>query len=253
MVRVSDIYAYLDEIMPFSAQEEWDNSGLLVGSGETAVTKVLTCLDITLKTVYEAERIGAQLVVSHHPVIFHPLKRVMVGTPVYELIRSGISAVCCHTNADNAVNYGTNAAAYELMKKNIALGEKTPLPDGVGWMCDTPEMSAKELAQLLAGIFGRAPRYTAGSGSIKRIGFCSGSGGSMLADAAAAGCDAYITGDVKHDVFVDAENMGAALYDCGHYETELPFAAACAGYISERFTDTAVSVSGDGRDYILSL
>lgn len=254
MTTIGDIYDFLNEIMPFSLQESWDNSGFLAGDAAQPVTSVLTCLDITSKTVDEAEKLGAQLIVSHHPVIFQPIRSVTADSVVYKLVRKNISAICCHTNADIAP-CGTNGIAYEMMKDSLSLGECSPLEmlpngNGIGWICGCEPVHASELAAKLEDIFGCPVRYSRTDKLIKRLGFCSGSGGSMLEEAVSAGCDALITGDVKHDRFVEADNIGTALFDCTHYATEVPFASAAAGYISERFPDIAAYVSESGADYI---
>ena len=254
MTTVKDICDFLDEIMPFSLAEDWDNSGLLVSGRYQDVSCVMTCLDITSAVVEEAAEAGAQLIVSHHPVIFHPLKRIDAGSPVYRLIQKGIGAVCCHTNADAAA-CGTNGIAYDLLKDPLSLGQKeTLVPSGegagIGWTAECREISADALASKLKIIFGGGVRYISVNRPIKRIGFCSGSGGSFLECAAKLGCTGYITGDVKHDSFVFGENTGMSIFDCGHYETEILFAAKTAEYLSERFPDVNVFASQWGTGYI---
>ena len=259
MLTVQDIYDYLDEIMPFSAQEKWDNSGLIVGDKNAEATGIMTCLDITAAAVEEAHSLGVQLIISHHPVIFDPVKTVTSESVVYRLIRYGISAICCHTNADIA-DCGTNGIAYDMMKDILSLGERTVLdtvcPDGsgIGWICGCTEISPDELAEKLGTIYKGCPiKYTAPDKKIRRLAFCSGSGGSLLEEAAAAECDALITGDVKHDRFVEAENRGLALFDCTHYGTEIPFADKTAEYLSEKFHQLAVYSSDHGKGYIRTL
>ena len=102
MATVREIYQYLDGLAPFSLQMEFDNAGFLVGRGERAVSKILVSLDITEEVAEEAAELGAELIVSHHPVIFRPLKKLEQGSVVWELARAGISAICAHTNLDKA-------------------------------------------------------------------------------------------------------------------------------------------------------
>ena len=254
MIRVKDICNFLNEIMPFSYAESWDNSGLLAGDPEAEVTSVMTCLDITAAAAEEAAELGAQLVVSHHPVIFDPLKKITAGDPVYKLIRNGVSAICSHTCAD-AAGCGTNGIVYELLKDKLSLGEKTfiePVGEdaGVGWICGCAPIMPDVLAGKLREVFGGRIKYTSAEKPITKLGFCSGSGGSLAGFAAESGCGGYITGDVKHDVFVFAENRGLSLFDCGHYETEIFFAGKTAEYISDRFPALNVFVSKAGKDYI---
>lgn len=96
------IYGKLNSLAPFATQESWDNSGLLVGDPDAEVKTALVVLDITAEAVREAREIGAELIISHHPVIFHPLKKVESGSVVWELAQAGISAICAHTNLDKA-------------------------------------------------------------------------------------------------------------------------------------------------------
>ena len=102
MSNVSMIYGKLNSLAPFATQENWDNSGLLVGDPGAEVKSALVVLDITAEAVREAREIGAELIISHHPVIFHPLKKVESGSVVWELAQAGISAICAHTNLDKA-------------------------------------------------------------------------------------------------------------------------------------------------------
>lgn len=102
MSNVSMIYGKLNSLAPFATQESWDNSGLLVGDPGAEVKTALVVLDITAEAVREAREIGAELIISHHPVIFHPLKKVESGSVVWELAQAGISAICAHTNLDKA-------------------------------------------------------------------------------------------------------------------------------------------------------
>lgn len=122
MATVLDIYNYIDEIAPFSLAAKWDNSGLLIGDGHTDVQKCILSLDITSAVVDEAEGIGANLVISHHPVIFEPMRRIVPGDMAYKLIYTNMAAICAHTNLDVAHD-GVN----ECLAKALKLTEWSPL------------------------------------------------------------------------------------------------------------------------------
>ena len=113
MATVREVYQYLDGLAPFSLQMDFDNAGFLVGRGDRTVTKILVSLDITEEVAAEAAEVGAELIVSHHPVIFHPARSVTDGGPdgriLLSLIEHGIAAICAHTNLD-AVAGGVNDA-----------------------------------------------------------------------------------------------------------------------------------------------
>ncbi len=226
--RISDILSFLDMVYPFDMQEKWDNSGYLVESSSADCNKILLSLDISYDVVNEADCKGAELIISHHPVIFEPRKRIGRTDPVYRLIESGIGAVCMHTNLDIAAG-GTNGVILRKLSEKLDV-KGIPVPfeelgggNCLGWIINLKEpVTVKELAETCKSIFGcqyvRTTREI--NPLVSKIAFCSGSGGSMLELAAEKECDALITGDVKHDVWIDANNRGIALLDCGHFHTE---------------------------------
>lgn len=121
MVTAGEIYNYIDSFAPFSSAMDFDNPGLLVGSEKAEIKTALLSLDITPGVVHEAESLGARLIISHHPVIFDPLKTLKPGTSPYLLAQTGIAAICAHTNLDMAPG-GVNAClANRLNLKNIKI------------------------------------------------------------------------------------------------------------------------------------
>jgi dinuclear metal center YbgI/SA1388 family protein len=227
---IQDVYHALDNVAKFSTQESWDNSGLLVGNPNTKVSKVLVTLDITNEVIDEALELGCELIVSHHPVIFSPLKRLDSESIVYRLVQNNLGAICCHTPLDMCIG-GINDILYNLFKMPLSLGDDitpiedvyhTGLGDGFGRVCSTTtELTYSELAKTLKKLLNcSVVRYVPSNRPIKKVAFCSGSGGSMLEDVIAMGVDVFITGDVKHDRWLYAKDNGIALYDCGHFHTE---------------------------------
>lgn len=231
MTTVNSIYEILDRTAPFKYQEKWDNSGLIVGDGDSEVNKILIALDITNSVVDEACRKGSDLIISHHPIIFHPLKKIDFNNPVCRLLQEFKSAICIHTPFDVAKG-GINDILYDMLKKPLMLEDDAETieavsPDGVtgyGKICSTmlsENFDEKEIAAILKDIFGcTVVRYCEGTRYIKRIAFCGGAGGSFLDKVIEMNADVYITGDVKHDQWITASNNGLALFDCGHYHTE---------------------------------
>lgn len=226
MLTVKEVYEAIDAFAPFASQESWDNSGLLVGGMAQPADRILTTLDISEAIVAQAVAEQVQLVVAHHPVIFSPLKTLPPDSPVYQLAAHGIAAICVHTPLDMAP-LGLNTFAHTILEKPLALqGTQEVLEPswtdgrGFGWI-DTSARTwtPQTLAQTLQTAFGEV-RYSAAERSIRKIAYCSGSAASMLELAAAKGCDALITGDIKHDRWYAAEFAGIALFDCGHYGTE---------------------------------
>ncbi len=224
MKTVGDIYNYLDSIAPFASQASFDNSGLLVGDRTAAVEKMLVAIDCSTAVVEQAKRLGCQLIVTHHPVIFKGLRSLSAAHPVYHLAQAGIATIASHTPFDIASD-GINDTLVAILREPLALGEKTAvLEDGFGgvYECNRTILPA-ELAAILQDALGCGNiRYSIGSKPIRRIGIVCGSGGEILEEAIEAGCDAFITGDVKHDRWYYAQDRGVSLFDCGHYALEQP-------------------------------
>lgn len=253
-MTVHEIYQFLDDIAPFSAQEKWDNSGLLVGDPSCSVSSVLVTLDITLAAVEEARRNGCDLIISHHPVIFSPLKRLTPNDPVYALAANRMAAICSHTPFDIASG-GINDILAGMLGERVALeGEILPLDDaGCGRIVTLRDpMSATEIAKAAKEVLGcNTVRLMDTGMPVKTLGICSGSGASMLEEIEGR-CDALLTGDVKHDRWYAAQHLGISLIDCGHYHTEVVMVKALAERLQTQFPALAVYEweGGDPVSYV---
>ncbi len=239
-MTVNDIYTYLDDKYDFSTALSYDNSGHLVGSLDSAVTGIVVCLDCTEEAVTQAVKEGANLIVSHHPVIFDPLKRVTDESVVYRLIRNDISVISAHTNLDQA-DGGIN----ELLAKAIGLKNIKSLTDSEGFVYrigETKEpISADCFAVQVSEKLSLPVKYVGTNTHIKRVAVCSGSGGSMLGEVAETGVDAFVTADIKHDVFLDAHSLGLVLLDAGHFNTEDIIVEPLANELQKAFPDIKVT------------
>ncbi|MBO5343866.1 MAG: Nif3-like dinuclear metal center hexameric protein [Ruminococcus sp.] len=223
-IRISDVYSYLDEKYPLSLQESWDNSGYIVESDSDECSKILLTLDITNASVDESVNKCADLIISHHPVIFNPLKKIQADTPVYKLVRSGVGAICMHTNLDIAEG-GTNTTIIKKMAEKLDISPNVePLEDsGLGCIIELENVvHCDHFAAILKEVFNidRVKVSICSENILSKIAICSGSGGSLWKLAKAKGCDALITGDVKHDIWIDANNSKFTVIDCGHFHTE---------------------------------
>lgn len=219
-MTVQKVYDAIDMAAPFSTQMDFDNAGLLVGDPQAVVAGVLVALDVTGPVIDEAVSRGANLIVTHHPVIFHPVKRVTADMLVYRLIREGISVISAHTNMDLAPG-GVN----DILAEKLGLAEVETLPPEnllrAGRL--TRGMTPPEFAYFVKQRLDlHALRYCDGGTSIERVAVCGGSGGSELQAVLASGCQAYVTADVKHDVMLEAAHLGVTLIDGGHFGTETP-------------------------------
>lgn len=231
MATVNEIYQLMDRYAPFSTQMGFDNAGFLVGRGEAEVTKILLALDITVPVIQEAKDMGAQLIVSHHPVIFDPVKRIVAGDPTGDklmaLIENKIAAICAHTNLDLAEGGVNDALAEALELKEIQIFEPFGTgtdgkPYGLGRVgIREKECTLVEFAQKVKENLGsNGVRYVDVGRSVRKVAVGGGSCGSSLHEAWAQGCDVFVTADVKYDVFLDAKALGIGLIDAGHYPTE---------------------------------
>lgn len=253
MIQVKDLYRLIDTLAPFGNADSFDNVGLLAGDPEATVTGLLLALDLTEETIDEAIAKGYNTVLTHHPIIFHPLKSVLVGSLVYRCIEAKISVICAHTNLDKAPN-GVNtalAAALGLINTRPLHSPASPSDLGYGLLGElTAPMPPAELAADVKSKLGaQAVTYHDGGRVISTVAVCSGSGGSFLAAAFAAGAEAMVTGDVKHDVFLSAKLAGFTLLDAGHFATEAVVLPLLKEQISAAFAGIKVEVSAYGSSF----
>lgn len=261
MYTVKDIFAAMDVIAPMKNLHKGDNSGLLVGDENAPVTKVLFALDITCEVVREAIEIGAEVIVAHHPVIFHPLYTLEDSNPACLALKHGIACICFHSPLDMA-DGGINDIIFDMLNPQLKLKKQAVLepvhPDGrgYGWVCSLGnEIMPDKLGALLKDIFGnKVVRYTNSGRIVKKIAFCSGGAGGNLPLAIEHGADAYVTGDVKHDQWITARNSGIALYDCGHFHTEdivIPYLINRFGEVFSGLELIHAKADKDPVDYIM--
>lgn len=251
--KAKDIYQYLDQIAPFELQMDFDNAGFLVGDREAEVGRVMVALDVTLDVVGEARRKKCQLIVTHHPLIFHPLKAVTPADPtqavVAELIRRNTGLICAHTNLDLAPGGVNDVLMDTLGVKTLGILEKMGDRDGLGdyglgrWGELPQAVEPKAFAAHVKKALGtRAVRAVPGTRPVKKVAVCGGAGGDMVEVAASLGMDAYVTADVKHHEFLAARALGITLLDAGHYATEDPAMDVLAAQLAEDFAPAGIEV-----------
>lgn len=239
---------YLNELAPVSLKLDFDNVGLLVGDRESQVSRCLVSLDITDEVIAEAENFGAQLIVSHHPVIFDGLKRVtaddLAGRKIIALIRVGMSAICMHTNLDIAQGGVNDALASALGAAPVSALEPVEAV-GCGRICEyeNPIDFVSFLKLCRSSLNANGLRYHSAGRPVKRLALMGGSGGSSLRTAVKAGCDTYVTADIKYNVFLDAKELGINLIDADHFCTENVVVPVLQARLKERFPDVLFRVS----------
>ncbi len=242
MAKVEEILDFMSQLAPTELAEDWDNVGLLVNCGAD-VTSILVSLDITDEVVDEAELQGCQLIVSHHPVIFDPLRTIGCRDVPFRMIKKNISAICMHTNLD-AAEGGVN----DVLCKLFSVQDATVF-DGLGRVGRTAHTTnAQQLAQDCRDILGAHVKLVDAGRPINRLAVVGGAGGSMLRAAVEAGADALLTGEANHHVALDAKQMGISLIVAGHYATEFPVVSVLADKLSRRFPDLRVIGTRRNKD-----
>ena len=251
MTQTNDIFLALDELAPFSSQVSWDNSGILVGNKLNTVKKIMLTLDITYETAVEACEINADLVISHHPVIFSPLKFLDESNPAVILSKHNINAICMHTNFDIA-NGGMNDILCERLGFVPNEGEVLNEIDNIGRICNLSKPAdVLTIAKWVKDALGcRVVRYNDTGNKVSRVGICSGAGAEYFTDALQKGCQLLITGDIKHHDFIDARNAGISLIDAGHFYTENIFYDKLKAYLLSRFPELEIKVSEKNIDIV---
>ena len=359
MITVGDVFDCIDRFAPFDRAADFDNPGLLAGERDTQVKGVLVSLDMTHATLDEARDRGANLIVTHHPIIFHPLKKLSGKGLLCRMVREEVAVICAHTNLDVAPQ-GVNAAIVEA----LSLKEVSPLDvtyredyhkivvfvprekegavydamtaagagtlgsySGCAFVCEGTgcflpgeeahpaigvpgchqevaevrlemicprrltkgvvkamleahpyempaydvfedkgvaqvggfggigslihPMNGHQLASYVKGRLGcGGVRYYAAPQPVSRVAFCGGSGGSYVELAAAKGAQALVTGDVKHDQFLLARELGITLIDAGHFATENPVLPLLTGAIREAFPALPVETARTSTDTV---
>ena len=247
-MKVRDIIAVIEEFAPLSIQEGWDNSGLCVGSPEDEVTSALFALDCTKELVDEAVACGADMIITHHPLIFSGLKKIspddQVGAAVIKAIKNGIAIYAAHTNADKVIAGVSGAMAAKLGLADVRILSEDGEGTGLGVVGDLPQpLTADEAVALVKEKFGlkmlKASRPS--DGLISRVAMCGGSGSSLIGAARRSGAQLYISGDISYHNFFAPE--GFMIMDIGHYESEIEIVNILFSLIMKKFPTFAVRIT----------
>lgn len=249
---MEQIYNTMNQFYPFSTQMSFDNAGFLLGDHKQEVEKILIALDITSDVIEEAIENQCQMIITHHPIIFTPLKSILSKNPteamIIKLIQNNIGVISAHTNLDRSQE-GVN---YHLSKR-LGLENATFLqeegtdpngnPYGLGFVGTVSPCSATEFAkQVSKSLHCQGLRLADAGTTVSRVAVGGGSCGSMLELVAKQGCDTFVTGDVKYDQFLDAKERGINLLDAGHFPTEQVICQPLADKLKEHYHKEGISV-----------
>ena len=254
MQTVQAIFETLARLAPPELAESWDNVGLLVDCG-CPVERALLCLDITPAVVEEAKARRCGLIVSHHPVIFSPLKKLGPQDMPFQLAAAGISAICMHTNLD-AAEGGVN----EVLAGIFGMKDPVPFANGCGRAGEIDPITVPRLADRARALLadrcnpplGDTPavqvKYADTGKPVRRLAVISGAGGSLFEEALAQGADCLLTGEASHHAACDAKRLGLSLIAAGHYATEFPVVEVLAGRLGQALPGLEVLTSREDRD-----
>ncbi|CVI69274.1 MULTISPECIES: Nif3-like dinuclear metal center hexameric protein [unclassified Alistipes] len=228
-MKIKQITDVIERFAPLALQESYDNAGLVVGRPDSEVSRALLAVDVTEAVLDEAEREGCGLVITHHPIVFHPLKRFnsadCVQRCVERAIRSGIALYACHTNLDSTPHGMSWRLASLVGVGELRVLEPSPsgVPDAgfgvVGELCEAMPAEAF-LRRVMERTGARVVRHSAlGDRPVRRVAVCTGAGASLIGAARCAGADLYVTSDLKYNDFMTPDGA-FVVADIGHFESE---------------------------------
>ncbi len=243
MITVRDIEKSLFDWAPLELAASWDNVGHLVGEPDAEAKKVLVALDITEDVVREAVACGADVIVAHHPVMncaWHPVQRVRSddaqGRMLITMIRSGISAICMHTNLD-AADGGVNDALAEKLGLNDLKMLNEEKIGRIGTL--KSQLPLVEFTRLVVeSLRCNGLRYVDNGKPVHRVAVGGGACSGFIAQAIANGCDTFVTSDLKYNDFLDTKEIN--LVDAGHFPTENVVCPVLAEYLRRQFPQLTV-------------
>ncbi|MBR3000888.1 MAG: Nif3-like dinuclear metal center hexameric protein [Oscillospiraceae bacterium] len=234
MITASELEKVLFEIAPPELAEEWDNVGIMVDSCK-ASDKILFALDCTEEVIGEAKDRGCGIVVTHHPFIFHPLKRIDGRMAVYSAIRSDVSVLSVHTNYD-AANNGVN----DVLSSAIRLTDVETAGMGRTGYLDGGPVSLKSFCHMLKEELNAGTLEAADAGiPVHKVMVVGGSGGDFLSLAKENGCDTLLTGEAAHHEGIEAHVLGVNLVVAGHFRTENPSIPNLCRLVQEKIGNKA--------------
>ena len=251
MATVNDILNFVETLAPRSMKMDWDNVGLNCGHADRPVHRILVALDPFDHVCREAKEIGADLLVTHHALIWKPgfiTDRDTQGRNTLFLIENGIAHINAHTNLDQAPGGVNDVLAARLGLEDVQIVNPV---NGIGLMrCGN--LPAQTLDAFLSTVKEKLGceglRYADGGKPVRKVAVGGGSCAGGMAEVLAAGCDTFVTADVKYNQFWDAKDLGLNLIDAGHFHTENPVVSVLAEKIAAAFPEIEVKISETHHD-----
>lgn len=254
-MKAREITSVIEEFAPLSFQEKWDNSGYCIGSPDQEVHSALLGLDCTPELIDEAVASGADMVITHHPLIFGGVSKISpdnsLGYMIYQAVRHDIVVYSCHTNMDKVLGGVSGLMASRLGLEDVEILDKGLCGEGLGIIGNLPEAVGDEkFAHIVKNVFGlRSLRCSRPAGrEIKRVALCGGAGKSLISKAVSSGADAYISGDMSYHDFM-TEN-GFFLMDIGHYESEIDIVGRISALLKEKIPTFAVRIIKENNNLV---
>ena len=260
MATVADILKFVETLAPRSMKMDWDNVGLNVGRANKEVKKILVALDPFTHVCKEAKAWGADLLVTHHVLIFRPgfiTDATAQNRNVLYLIENGIAHINAHTNLDLAPEGVNDVLAKRLELENIRIINPMGVDDqsrewGLLRSGDVSEQSLRDFLAFVKEKLGcEGLRYEDAGKPVRKVAVGGGSCCSEMMEAVEAGCDTLVTGDAKYNDFWDAHDLGLNLIDAGHFYTENPVVTYLAEKIAAAFPEIEVKISENHRDCMM--
>lgn len=250
-MKCSDIIKILEKLSPPSMACNWDNPGLLAGRSDKEVHNIFLAVDATDSVIEQAQKAGADMILTHHPLIFKGIKQVsdqnFIGRRILKMIQDDISYYAMHTNFDAAPGCMADFAAKKLKLKDCKILEKMgEVADGTAYgigctgyfekpmnLMETAEYVKKAFELPYVAVFGNLEDDSV----MRKVAVCPGSGGGTISEALAASAQVYITGDISHHEGIDAVAQGMAVIDAGHYGIEHIFTEFMEKYLADKLGD----------------
>ncbi len=255
-MKCSDILQHLEQDFPVSKAYEWDNVGLLAGRDDKEVHKIFVALDATDAIIQEAKQWGADMLLTHHPLIFAPLKKInnrnFISNRLIQLIQSDISYYAMHTNYDIVKMADLASEKLGLIYTKPLEASSWDVEEGlgkVGFISSEKEVTLEQYAGHIKTVFGLTEVKLFGDihQKIRKVAVLPGSGKSTIEAAIAERADLLITGDIGHHEGIDAQSRGLAIIDAGHYGIEHIFIQDMCKYLEDLFgqqTEKMLEIKG---------